>query len=50
MVMLRATKEWHDTTTQEQSTSVEKAFEAFLSATRPPVANISPRAQLFEEM
>ena len=34
-----AAKEWLDRTTQEQSASVEKAFEAFLSATAPRVAD-----------
>jgi TRAP-type uncharacterized transport system substrate-binding protein len=47
-----AAKEWLDKTTQEQSASVQKAFEEFLRASSPPGAPpISPsvRRQLFEE-
>jgi hypothetical protein len=45
-----AAKEWLDRTTQEQSASVEKAFEAFLSATpRSPTISPKARRQLFEE-
>jgi len=47
-----AAKEWLDRTTQEQSASVQKAFEEFLRDNSPPGAPpISPsvRRQLFEE-
>jgi hypothetical protein len=47
-----AAKEWLDRTTQEQSASVQKAFEEFLTAnSRPGAPAISPsvRRQLFEE-
>jgi TRAP-type uncharacterized transport system substrate-binding protein len=47
-----AAREWLDRTTQEQSASVQKAFEAFLRANSPPGSPaMSPRErrQLFEE-
>jgi TRAP-type uncharacterized transport system substrate-binding protein len=47
-----AAKEWLDRSTQEQSASVQKAFEEFLAANSPPGApalSASARRQLFEE-
>jgi TRAP-type uncharacterized transport system substrate-binding protein len=47
-----AAKEWLDRSTQEQSASVQKAFEEFLAANSPPGApalSPSARRQLFEE-